>query len=70
MYISESKPERITLHFIPGWKDVAQTFDDIYKVEWHEHIIRIRRKNHDSVTYPYRELRMIEEFDDDPGICK
>lgn len=70
MSIRESRPESITIHFVKGWKDAAQTFDDVRSVEWHEHIIRICRKNNNAVTYPYRELRMIEEFDDDPSVCK
>ena len=70
MSIRESKPEKITLHFVGNWTKERQTFDDIYRVEWHEHIIRIRQRNHNSVSYPYRELRMIEEFNDNPSVCK
>lgn len=70
MSIVTSRPESVKLHFISGWTEDCVTLDNIHSVEWHEHMIRVRLGNHNSVSYPYRELRLIEEFDDNPTVVK
>ncbi len=66
-----SKPEKLKLYFARNSMSKEPTvFTNIHTVEWHQFIIRIRLRDTNSVTYPYTELRKIEEFDDNPRICK